>query len=101
MNKKEITFKIAAEMLDLIRSKNYTDTEIASEVFKISRQAILKQIPQKMIFEGDGYDDNGNIIYDNAECPNCGNYDFEYGYGNWGCAYCPVCGQALDWDGNI
>lgn len=60
-------------------------------------KAIDKQIPYKPDYWGDGYDENGNLIYDCAKCPNCGNDDFEYGVNNWGCKFCPDCGQALDW----
>lgn len=59
--------------------------------------ALEKQIPKKPDLWGDGYDENGTLVYDNAICPNCGNDDFEYDINNWGCKYCPDCGQALDW----
>jgi len=63
-------------------------------------KALNKQIPTKPEYEGDGYDENGNLIYDMAKCPNCGNDDFEYDINNWGCQFCPDCGQALDWSDN-
>ena len=50
--------------------------------------ALEKQIPKKPT----------HIIDDDyAECPACGNANFEYGINNWGCKFCPDCGQALDW----
>ena len=58
--------------------------------------AFKKQIPIKPYYEGDGYY-NGELVYDYAKCPECGNDKFEYGINNWGCKYCPDCGQALDW----
>lgn len=58
--------------------------------------ALKKQIPQKPTYEGDGYDENGNLIYDSAYCPIC-NHEFEEGINDWGCAFCQDCGQALDW----
>lgn len=58
--------------------------------------ALEKQIPKKPDYEGDGYAD-GVLVYDRAICPACGNDDFEYGTNNWGCKFCPDCGQALDW----
>ncbi len=51
-------------------------------------RAVAKQLPKKPEYEGDG---------DYAICPVCGLDNFEYGINNWGCNYCPKCGQALDW----
>lgn len=56
--------------------------------------AIKKQIPETPYY-GNSYDNNGEIIYDTYECPNCHksydvNYDGQYNY-------CPRCGQELDW----
>lgn len=51
-------------------------------------EKIEKSTPKKPYYYDDG---------DYAECPKCGNDDFEYGINNWGCRYCPDCGQALDW----
>lgn len=56
-----------------------------------------RNTPRRPEYWGDGYDENGELIYDNAKCPNCGNDDFEEGINNWGCKFCPECGQALDW----
>lgn len=57
-------------------------------------EAIEKQIPTKPNFEGDGYDDSGNIIYDTWICPNCGDrYEVDYEIHQ----YCPMCGQRIDW----
>ena len=66
-----------------------------------------RRTPQRPEFWGDGYDENGELIYDQAKCPNCGNTDqnkmnvnddFEEGINNWGCKFCPDCGQALNWE---
>lgn len=56
--------------------------------------ALKKQIPKKPDFEGDGYDDKGNIIYDTWICPCC-EERYEVYYDNY--KHCPNCGQALDW----
>lgn len=45
-------------------------------------------------YEGDGYDDKGNIIYDTWICPCC-EERYEVYYDNY--KHCPNCGQALDW----
>lgn len=47
-------------------------------------------------YEGDGYDENGVLIYDMAYCPEC-RHSFEEGINDWGSAFCPDCGQKLDW----
>jgi len=53
-----------------------------------------KQRPKTPYIWGDGYDNEGNLIYDMYDCPNCGkSYEMdgeEYDY-------CPNCGQAIDW----
>lgn len=59
--------------------------------------ALRKQIPEKPYFEGDGYDDSGNLIYDTWICPNCGDrYEVDYEIHT----YCPMCGQRIDWSDN-
>lgn len=60
-------------------------------------QALEQQTPKTVNYVAHGYS-NGELVYDEAECPNCGNDDFEYGIGNWGCIFCPECGQALKWE---
>lgn len=54
--------------------------------------ALERQIPKKPDIEGDGYDDNGNIIYDTWICPCCEEH-YEVDYDNY--KYCPNCGQAI------
>lgn len=57
--------------------------------------ALRKQIPEKPHFEGDGYDDSGNLIYDTWICPNCEDrYEVDYEIHQ----YCPMCGQRIDWN---
>lgn len=51
--------------------------------------------PKKLIFSGDGYAD-GKMVYDMAECPNCG-FEYEESDSVWGMPFCPKCGQKLDW----
>lgn len=46
------------------------------------------------IFEGDGYDDKGRMIYDTWYCPNCGTA-YETDYQEY--KFCPECGQRIDW----
>lgn len=59
-----------------------------------------KAMPKKPDYEGDGYDNKGDMVYDTWICPNC-NERYEVDYDDYD--YCPKCGQALDWsdeDGN-
>ena len=57
---------------------------------------LLEQEPKTVLYSGDGYAD-GYMVYDMAECPNCGR-KFEYGDETWNCNFCPDCGQALNWE---
>lgn len=55
----------------------------------------LKQVPKAVFYQGDGYAD-GHLVYDEAQCPECGTW-FEESSENWETPFCPNCGQALDW----
>lgn len=60
------------------------------------RKAADKQKPKIPVVWGDGYDNDGNIIYDMYDCPNCGkSYEIEYDHYK----HCPECGQAIDRSG--
>ena len=52
-----------------------------------------------VLYSGDGYAD-GYMVYDMAECPNCG-YKYEDGDKDWGLPFCPNCGQSLDWESEV
>lgn len=53
--------------------------------------------PSRVIYIADGYYD-GELVYDEAECPCCG-LRFEYDERDWKFAsYCMRCGQALSWE---
>lgn len=56
--------------------------------------ALKKQVAKIPEYEGDGYDDDGNLIHDTAYCPYC-RHEFEVDYDTPN--FCPECGQALDW----
>lgn len=60
----------------------------------LAKAALEKQIPKKPNLEGDGYDENGALIYDTGYCPNC-NQDYEVYY--HAPKHCENCGQALNW----
>ena len=57
---------------------------------------IVEQEPKTVLYSGDGYAD-GYMVYDMAECPNCG-YEYEDGDKDWGLSFCPNCGQKLNWE---
>lgn len=57
-------------------------------------ETIEKQIPTKPNVWGEGCGDDGSIIYDTYDCPNCGK-SYEIDYEEYD--YCPNCGQAIDW----
>lgn len=80
-----------------ITAEGYSFRCADKEHFEFVENAIEKQTPKKPYYWGDGYDKNGNLIYDQAKCPACGNDDYEEGINNWGRKFCPDCGQALDW----
>lgn len=76
-----------------IAIENGIETKIVLNEKTIA-DALKKQIPTKPNYEGDGYDDSGNLIYDTWICPNCGDrYELDYEIHQ----YCPVCGQRIDW----
>ena len=73
-----------------------TDDEEYSEVLDTAIKALLKQMPKKPDMEGDGYDDNGELIFDTWICPACGQR-YEIDYDDY--EYCPNCGQHIDTSG--
>ena len=72
------------------------DVEDLNNAYDVAINALKKQIARKPEYEADGYAD-GELVYDYAKCPICG-HDFEYETNDWGCNYCSVCGQKLDWN---
>lgn len=56
--------------------------------------AFRKQVPKKPELQGDGYDPEGNLVYDMWVCPCC-NKRYELEYDEY--CYCPNCGQRIDW----
>lgn len=56
------------------------------------REAVEKQKPKSPTLEGDGYDEDGEMIYDTWICPSCGK-DYEIDYDDYD--FCPNCGQRI------
>lgn len=65
-----------------------------TEEMNVVISALEYRIPKKPDYEGDGYDENGNLIYDTWICPHC-NHNYEVDYDDYD--FCPNCGQTLDW----
>lgn len=88
-----------AEVLDLIDSK---DTNYEVRHFKEDVEClppISSHESKTVLYSGDGYAD-GHMVYDMAECPNCG-YEYEEGDKDWGLPFCPNCGQSLNWESEV
>lgn len=67
--------------------------EMLIECREVIHKALEKQIPKKPDLIGDGYDDNGNLVYDTWICPCC-ETQYELDYDDY--KFCPECGQAID-----
>lgn len=93
-----MTNKEAADELqyaiDLIKQdgKDWID-ERDIPVLEMAISALEKQIPKKLIAEGDGYAD-GSMVYDIFYCPSCDHRLEEDEVED----YCPNCGQKICWE---
>lgn len=80
------------ELAELLQNKESSAVDSAVEHCNTAIEALEKQLPKKVEYEG-GYIDNGFTKYRMAKCPTC---DRWYN-NNDEVAYCPNCGQKLDW----
>lgn len=87
----DLTVKRAIVLLSQMYLPQFDDEE--KEALSMAIYTLEKQIPKKPTYEGDGYDENGNLIYDTWICPCCDEY-YEVDYDNY--EHCPKCGQAID-----
>ncbi|HJB19834.1 MAG TPA: zinc ribbon domain-containing protein [Candidatus Bariatricus faecipullorum] len=78
------------ELVD--RLAQYEDAGLNPEEIQELKQRDKAKVPD---YEGDGYDDDGNIIYDIWICPNCGE-KYEVDYDDY--KFCPKCGQRIKWE---
>lgn len=63
---------------------------------KAASETYRKEKAERPEMYGDGYDPDGNMIYDAWDCPRCGtSYEIDYDHYD----YCPNCGQKIDWSG--
>ena len=95
------TYSVIAEHIDKHledRIIEIAQSEGITDVYVLDRHnivdAIQKTVATKPELEADGYDENGELIYDTGYCPKC-RHEFEVYYDSP--TYCPDCGQKLDW----
>ena len=79
----------------LLDDKSWLESTIQTinEAFDMAISALEKQIPNKLIAEGDGYAD-GSMVYDSFYCPSCDHRLEEDEVED----YCPNCGQKICWE---
>lgn len=84
--------------LKVLQNKLHYDLGSAFRVLEAMEKigSILANDSKEVIYSGNGFAD-GSMVYDMAECPNCG-YEYEQGDKDWKEPYCPRCGQHLDWE---
>lgn len=70
------------------------ECERHNAVIVMAIKALEKRVPKQPDLEGDGYDDDGEIIFDEWLCPCC-ETRYEVDYDDY--KFCPNCGQAIDW----
>lgn len=78
--------------IDMNLLREYEDTGLTPPEIMELKERDTAKAPD---YEGDGYDDDGNIIYDTWICPNCGE-KYEVDYDDYD--FCPNCGQRLKWE---
>lgn len=90
-----MTYQQTIEALKFYKEKLYNGIfKDKIEAFDVAISVLEKQIPKRPDFEGDGYDDGGNLIYDTWICPCCETkYEVDYEHHK----HCPECGQKIDW----
>lgn len=96
MTREETVRNLLTELIDMIDNGSQRDLDRADEI-GTSIIKLFEQGPKIVLYSGDGYAD-GYMVYDMAECPNCGR-EFEDSDETWNCNFCPDCGQALEWEG--
>ncbi len=82
------------EAFEIIKNEMPYESGVINEALNMVEGAVGKQIPKKPDYEGDGFDEDGYLIYDTWICPNCGKH-YEVDYDDYD--FCPECGQTLDW----
>lgn len=95
MKESEKLIKTNEEAIDCIKKNKPTSGfYMLQESVDMAIKALEKQVAKKPSFEGDGYDHDGNLVYDTWICPCCEKH-YEVDYEEYD--YCPSCGQRIDW----
>jgi hypothetical protein len=81
---------------DMEFAEQYQGVDKYTDMLLVCKEALTRSTAARPEYWGDGYDEDGNLVYDQAKCPECG-HDFEYNINDWGSPFCPDCGKALDW----
>lgn len=89
-NKVRETIEDFKKLAELLQNKESCAVKHCNTAIK----ALEKQLPEKPILEGDGYDEFGDIVLDEWLCPHC-NTRYEVDYDRY--FYCPNCGQKIKW----
>lgn len=87
-----MTVKEIIESINFNLSCGSDEIPTTQEDLILIKKAIEKQIPKKPDYEGDGFDEDGYLIYDTWICPNC-EHKYEVDYDDYD--FCPYCGQAI------
>lgn len=87
----DLTVERAIVLLSQMYLPQFDEEE--KEALSMAIYALEKHILKKPTYEGDGYDENGNLIYDTWICPCCEEH-YEVDYDNY--EHCPKCGQTID-----
>ena len=84
---------------------HYNAAKYAIEMMRAYQMIMLdygiklkREDPKQVNYIGDGYAD-GKMVYDQAECPECG-FVYDESDWIWQEPYCPHCGQRLVWEVN-
>lgn len=95
MKESEKLIKTNKEAIDCLKKNKPTSGfYMLQESVDMAIKALEKQVAKKPSFEGDGYDPDGNLVYDTWICPCCEKH-YEVDYEEYD--YCPFCGQRIDW----
>ena len=91
--RKILLVELAENKTDFLKKQIKSLNEITTKALLELGENIEK--PKKLECYADSYDEEGNLVYDMAVCPEC-HREFEIDYDEH-CDYCPSCGQKLDW----
>ena len=87
----DLTVERAIVLLSQMYLPQFDEEE--KKALSMAIYALEKTDAKKPTYEGDGYDENGSLIYDTWICPYC-DERYEVDYDNY--KHCPECGQAID-----